>query len=50
MPLVILDEETVDHAIYIEKVLSIALKYKNKVFGSDQVFQQDGARRHLTQH
>ena len=51
-PLVILGEEIVDHTIYIEKVLSIALKYKNQVFGGDWIFQQDGARphsHHLTQ-
>lgn len=51
-PLVILNEGTVDHAVYIEKVLPVALKYGNKVFGSDWVFQQDGARphsHHLTQ-
>ena len=33
--LVILDEETVDHTVYIEKVLLAALKYGNEVFGSD---------------
>ncbi|CAF1131772.1 unnamed protein product [Rotaria magnacalcarata] len=51
-PLVILDEGTVDHAVYIEKVLLVALKYGNQVFGSDWVFQQDGAKprsHHLTQ-
>jgi hypothetical protein len=51
-PLVILDEGTVDHAIYIEKVLSVALKYGNQVFGNDWTFQQDGATshsHHLTQ-
>ncbi|CAF3241398.1 unnamed protein product [Rotaria socialis] len=51
-PLVILGEGTVDHAVYIEKVLPVALKYGNQVFGSDWVFQQDGAKphsHHLTQ-
>ncbi|CAF3919686.1 unnamed protein product [Rotaria magnacalcarata] len=51
-PLVILDEGTIDHAVYIEKVLPVALKYGNQVFGSDWVFQQDGAKphsHHLTQ-
>ncbi|CAF2138385.1 unnamed protein product [Rotaria magnacalcarata] len=51
-PLVILDEGTVDHAVYIEKVLPVVLKYGNQVFGSDWVFQQDGAKpdsHHLTQ-
>ena len=32
-PLLILDEETVDHNVYMEKVLPIALKYGNQVFG-----------------
>ncbi|CAF4756340.1 unnamed protein product, partial [Rotaria socialis] len=40
-PLVILDEGTVDHTVYIEKVLPVALKYGNQFFGSDWVFQQD---------
>ena len=45
-PLVILDERTVDHTVYIEKVLPVALKYGNQFFGSDWVFQQDGAMPH----
>jgi transposase len=51
-PLVILDEGTVDHNCYIKKVLPVALKYGNKVFGDDWIFQQDGAKphqHHLTQ-
>ena len=51
-PLIILDEGTADHTVYIEKVLSVALKYENQAFGSDWVFQQDGGRshsHHLTQ-
>ncbi|CAF1513704.1 unnamed protein product [Rotaria magnacalcarata] len=51
-PLVILNEGIVNHAVYIEKVLPDALKYGNQVFGSDWVFQQDGAKshsHHLTQ-
>ena len=50
--LVILDEGTVDYTVYIEKVLLVALKYRNKVFSSDWIFQQDGAQpysHHLTQ-
>ena len=35
-PMVILDEGTVDH---IEKLLPIALKCENQVFGRDWVFQ-----------
>jgi hypothetical protein len=34
-PLVILDKGTVDHAVYIEKVLPAALKYENQVFGNE---------------
>ncbi len=45
-PLVILDEGTVDYAVDIEKVLPVVLKYGNQVFGSDFVFQQDGAKPH----
>ena len=45
-PLVILDEGTVDHTVYIEKMLPVALKYGKQVFGSDWLFQQDGARPH----
>jgi len=51
-PLVILDDGTVDHDCYIKKVLPVALKYGNKVFGDDWIFQQDGAKphqHHLTQ-
>ena len=43
-PLVIFDEGIVDHVCYIEKVLSVALKYGSKVFGNDWIFQQDGAK------
>ncbi|CAM4980319.1 unnamed protein product [Rotaria socialis] len=45
-PLVILDERTVDHGYYINKVLPVVLKYGNKVFGDDWIFQQDGAKPH----
>ena len=51
-PLGILDEGTVDHIVYIKKVLLVALKYGNETFGRDWVFQQDGAKphsHHLTQ-
>ena len=50
-PLVILDEETVDHSCYIKNILPIALNYENKVFGDDWIFQEDGTnpyRDHLT--
>ena len=45
-PLVVLNERTVDHAVYIEEVLPVALKYGNEVFGSDWIFQQDGIKPH----
>ena len=45
-PLLILDEGTVDHTVYIKKVLPVALKYGNETFGRDWVFQQDGAKSH----
>jgi hypothetical protein len=51
-PLVIFEKGTVDHARYINKVLPVALKYGNQMFGDDWVFQQDGATshtHHLTQ-
>ena len=34
-PLVILDEGTVDHTVYIKKVLPVTLKYGNETFGRD---------------
>lgn len=45
-PLVIMDKGTIDHAVYIEKVLPVVLKYGNPVFGNDWTFQQDGATPH----
>ena len=45
-PLVILNERTVYHAVYIERVLLIALKYGNQVLGSKWIFQQNGAMPH----
>ena len=45
-PLVTFNEGTVDHAIYIEKALPVALKYWNQVLGSDWIFQKDGAKSH----
>lgn len=46
-PLVIFDRGTVDHAVYIEKVLPIALDYGNKTFRGHWTFQQDGAKPHV---
>ena len=48
-PLVILDKGTVDHQIYIEQVLPVALQFGNKCFGNDWTFQQDGATAHTHQ-
>ena len=45
-PLVILNDGIVDHAVYIENVLFVALKYGNQVLGIDWIFQQDGAKPH----
>ena len=44
IPLVISNEGTVDHAVYIDKVLPVALKYENQVLGSDWIFQQCDAQ------
>ena len=46
-PLVIFDRETVDHVVYIQKVLPVTLKYGNKTFGKHWTFQQDGANPHI---
>jgi hypothetical protein len=45
-PLVIFEKVTLDHTRYIEEVLLVALKYGNKVLGSEWTFQQDGAKPH----
>ena len=45
-PLVILDKGTVNHKVYIEKILPVALKYGNHVFGNNRTFQQEGATAH----
>ena len=46
-PLVIFHRETVDHVVYIQKVLPVALKYGNKTFGKHWTFQQGGANPHI---
>lgn len=38
-PLVILDEGTVDHVLCIDKLLPVALTYKNQVYSNDWTFQ-----------
>jgi AraC-like DNA-binding protein len=51
-PVVILDNGSVNHLRYINEVLPVALRYGNKQFGNDWIFQQDGATartHHLTQ-
>ena len=45
-PLIILDEGTMDHRRYIDKVLPVALKYDNEDSSDNCVFQQDGAKPH----
>ena len=44
--LITLNEGTVGHMCFIEKVLPVALKYDNKVISNDWVFQQDGTKLH----
>ena len=46
-PLVIFENGTVDHNRYNNKVLLVALKYGNSIFGNDSTFQQDGAEPHF---
>ena len=45
-PLIILDEETMDHRRYIDEILPVALKYGNEDFGNNWTFEQDGAKPH----
>ena len=45
-PLIILDEGTMDHQLYIDEILPVALKYGNEGFGDNWTFQQDGAKPH----
>ena len=42
--MVVFNEATVDHARYIKEMLPVALKFGEKVFGNDGVFQQDDAK------
>ena len=46
MSLIVFNEGTVDHAVYIEKVLPVALKYGSQVLRSDWIFEEDGAKPH----
>ena len=43
---VILEDGTMNAERYIDEILPIALKYGNKMLGSDWTYQQDGARPH----
>src|ERR1700722_3879393 len=45
-PLVILDQGTLNHTQYIQKILPLALKYSEKVFGDDWTFQHDDTTPH----
>ena len=45
-PLVILGTESMNHERYIKDVLPVALKYGNKTFRNDWIFQQDNATPH----
>ena len=45
-PFIILNEGAVDHAVYMEKVLLVALKYGNQVLVNDWIFQQNDAKLH----
>ena len=44
--LVLLDKGSVNHEVYIEEVLPVALKFGNKALGDYWTFQQDGASAH----
>ena len=46
-PLVIFENGTVDRSRYINKVLPVALKYRNSIFVNDWTFQQDSAKPHF---
>jgi hypothetical protein len=45
-PLLLLEKWTVDHARHIKEVLSVTVKYENRMFGNGWTFQQDGAKPH----
>ena len=46
-PLVIFQNDTLDHDQYIKEMCPVALKYGNDMFGDDWTFQQDDARPHI---
>ena len=45
-PLVIFENETVDHNRYIHEVLPVDLKYGNSIFENDWTPQQNGVKSH----
>ena len=45
--LVIFEDDTVDYAACIGRVLLVALKYGEKIFGNNRIFQQSRAGPHL---
>ena len=47
IPLIILDEGTMDHRRYIDEILPVALKYGNEGFGDNWTFQQDDVKPHM---
>ena len=48
-PLVNLDKTSVNHEVYIKEVLSVALKFCNKMLGDKWIYQQEGATPHTHQ-
>ena len=48
-PVVIFEEETVDHERCMQEVLPVVLKFGNDIFGDNWTFQQDGGRPHIHQ-
>ena len=48
-PLVIFENESVDHSRHIREVLPVVEEYGNKMFANDWTFQQDGAKPHTHQ-
>ena len=48
-PLVILDEGSVDHRLYIKNVLPVVKKFGDKMLGDNWTFQQDNAPAHRHQ-
>ena len=46
-PLMIFEDETMNHNRYIEEVLLVTLKFGNDMFVNDWTFQQDNAKAHI---